>query len=96
MAEEKLKPEQLAQIELTPPSQDWMDPHVDFRKGTWNYAAVPSTLDYLDLPNAGKWSPPDEEWPLPDNWQEIIFKGMKDRLNKYRTFRVFMDICLRG
>ncbi|MFC1475947.1 sulfate reduction electron transfer complex DsrMKJOP subunit DsrK [Candidatus Zixiibacteriota bacterium] len=95
MAEEKLKPEDLVQIELKPPARDWMDPTVEFRMGTWNYTAVPDTLDYLDLPNAGRWRPTDEEWPLPENWQEIIHQGIKERLDKYRSFKVFMDICVR-
>jgi Fe-S oxidoreductase len=95
MAEDKLKQEDLIQIELTPPARDWMDPTVEFRKGTWNYTAVPETLDYLGLPNQGKWQPTDEEWPLPDNWQEIIHKGIKERLEKYRSFKLFMDICVR-
>jgi len=95
MSNEKPKPERLAQIELSPPRRDWMDPKVEFRKGTWCYSAVPATLDYLGLPNPGRWQPTDQEWPLPDNWQEIILKGMKERLDKYRSFRVFMDICVR-
>jgi len=95
MSDNMQKPEQLAQIELKPPKRDWMDPSVEFRKGTWCYTAVPKTLEYLDLPNPGQWQPTDETWPLPDNWQEIIFKGMKERLDKYRTFKVFMDICVR-
>jgi len=95
MSGKELKPEDLVQIELSPPAGDWMNPRVGFRKGTWNYAAVPDTLAYLGLPNAGKWQPSDAEWPLPDNWQEIIHNGMKERLEKYRSFKVFMDICVR-
>lgn len=95
MADDKPKPESLVQIELKPPTRDWMDPTVEFRKGTWNYTAVPSTLDYLGLPNAGKWQPTDEEWPLPDDWREIIFEGIRERLDKYRSFKIFMDICVR-
>ena len=37
----------------------------------------------------------DEDWQLPENWKEIILKGMKERLEKYRTFKIFMDICVR-
>ncbi len=95
MAEDVPKIEQLARIDLKPPKKDWMDPAVEFRKGTWCYTAVPDTLDYLDLPNPGRWQPTDDEWPLPENWQEIIYKGMKERLEKYRSFRIFMDICVR-
>ncbi|MBD3169511.1 MAG: (Fe-S)-binding protein [candidate division Zixibacteria bacterium] len=96
MAEKLPKPEQLAEdIKYSPPPKDWMDPKTEFKKGTFNYSAVPSALDYLDLPNPGKWQPHDEEWPLPDNWQETVLEGMRDRLKKYRSFQVFMDICVR-
>ncbi len=27
--------------------------------------------------------------------QDIIFQGLKERLEKFRTFKVFMDICVR-
>ena len=89
------KPEELARIQFQPSAKGWMDPTVEFRKGTWNYAAVPNTLTYLDLPNPKKWSPPDDDWQLPDNWQEIVFEGLRDRLKKYRTLQIFMDICVR-
>src|SRR4030042_532625 len=32
---------------------------------------------------------------LPRGWQRIILDGMKERLEKYRSFRLFMDICVR-
>ncbi|UCC45215.1 MAG: (Fe-S)-binding protein, partial [Candidatus Zixiibacteriota bacterium] len=95
MSEAVKKPEELARVEFQPSGKGWTDPAVEFRKGTWNYAAVPDTLKYLDLPNPRKWSPPDDDWQLPDNWKDIIFKGLRERLKKYRTFQVFMDICVR-
>ena len=51
--------------------------------------------EYLGLPNARKWQPMDDDWQLPENWREIIFEGMRERLEKYRSFRIFMDICVR-
>jgi Fe-S oxidoreductase len=47
------------------------------------------------MPNPREWSPTDEDWKLPNNWKEIILDGMKERLDKYRSFKVFMDICVR-
>ena len=32
---------------------------------------------------------------MPENWKEIIEEGIKDRLGKYRSFKLFMDICVR-
>ncbi|MCX6641707.1 MAG: (Fe-S)-binding protein [bacterium] len=95
MAEFKLKPEELGRINYQPPRKGWMDPHVDIRKGTYCYGAVPETLRYLDLPFPKKWQPNDADWQLPPNWKEIIFEGMRQRLNKFRSFKIFMDVCVR-
>lgn len=89
------KPEELAKIELRPPHQGWMDTPVEFRPGTWCYSAAPKNLKILDLPNPREWQPSDVDWKLPENWQEIILQGMKDRLARFRSFKLFMDICVR-
>ncbi len=90
-------PEELLDIDWTPPARDWMDPHVDFeaRRGTWSYPAAPKNLEYLGFPNPREWSPTDEDWQLPENWKETVLAGMRERLAKFRTFKVFMDICVR-
>ena len=31
----------------------------------------------------------------PENWREIFLQGFRERLDKYRTLKVFMDICVR-
>jgi Fe-S oxidoreductase len=49
----------------------------------------------MGFPNPRVWSPLDADWKLPENWKEIILKGIKERLEKYRSFKVFMDICVR-
>ncbi len=95
MAEKILPPEELGRVDYSPPKKSWMDPKVEFRKGTFNYGAVPSSTSYLDLPFSRKWQPTDDDWQLPDNWKEIILNGLKDRLKKYRSLKVFMDICVR-
>lgn len=88
-------PEPLVQIEPKPPQGNWMDPHVEFRKGSICYSAAPKNLTALGLPNPRTWQPPDSDWKLPLNWKKIILDGMKERLQKYRSFRLFMDICVR-
>jgi Fe-S oxidoreductase len=95
MAETKPTPAQLVQIDYAPPAQGWMDSKPEFRKGTWCYGANPQTYAYLDLPNGRKWQASDPDWKLPENWREIILEGMRERLEKYRSFRLFMDICVR-
>jgi Fe-S oxidoreductase len=89
------KPDELINIEYRPPKTGWMDTKVDFRPGTWSYSGAAKNLTYLDLPNPRPWQPTDPDWKLPENWQEIILAGMKERLEKYRSFRLFMDICVR-
>jgi [DsrC]-trisulfide reductase subunit K len=90
------KPEELTKIDLesTPP-KGWMDTPVTFRKGMYCYGARGKNLKTLDLPNARDWSPAEEDWKLPDNWKGIVIEGIKERLSKYRSFHLFMDICVR-
>lgn len=95
MSESTPKLEQLVQIDYQPPRQGWMDTPVQFRPGTWCYSAAPKNLKYLGMPNPREWQPSDPDWKLPENWRQIILDGMKERLEKYRSFRLFMDICVR-
>src|SRR4030065_197152 len=92
---EYYKPEDLLAMDYRPPETGWMDTPVDFRPGTWIYPGKPKHLEYLDLANPRPWSPTDEDWKLPKNWKEIILAGIKERLAKYRSFKIFMDICVR-
>ena len=95
MAEDKLKPQELLDLNHKPPAKNWMDTLPVFRRGTFNYAAVEKNAAYLGLPYPRKWQPMDEDWQLPENWKEIILNGFKERLDKYRSLRIFMDICVR-
>ena len=89
LSEERLR------IDHTPPKKSWMDPTVEFRKGTYCYPGVSKHQEYLDLPNPRQWQPVDKDWKLPENWKEIIVDGMKDRLSRDRAFGLFLDICVR-
>jgi len=88
------KPEKLP-IDWKTPDKPWMEQPVDFKHGTFSYPAMPKNLKYMGMPNPREWSVTDEDWKLPDNWREIILKGFKERLEKYRSFRLFMDVCVR-
>ncbi len=92
---EIIKPEELAQIDLNPPASSWMDTPVKLIKGTFNYPANKESEKYLDLPNSHDWDPRKDDWDLPENWKEIIIKGLGDRLKRFRSLRIFMDICVR-
>ena len=89
------EPEELIRISYAPPRTPWMDTPVDFRPGTWSYSGAAKNLIYLDMPNPRAWQPYDVDWKLPENWKEIILEGMKERLEKYRSFRLFLDLCVR-
>jgi Fe-S oxidoreductase len=90
-----IKPEELVQIDYAPPATSFLEPRKEFPRGNFCYSALPKNLTYLGLPNPREWQPMDDDWKLPENWQEIILAGMKERLEKYRSFRLFMDICVR-
>lgn len=92
----KYKPEELLKaINYDIPKTCWMDTPADFKKGTFNYAGAKESLEYLDQPNPRKWQTTDEDWQLPNNWKEIILEGLRERLNKFRSLQLFMDICVR-
>ena len=79
------------------PEGGWMETKVDFErtKGRWCYPGIPRAIEHLELPNPRKWQPTDKDWQLPDDWKERILSGMSKRLDMFRTFRLFMDICVR-
>lgn len=89
------KPENLQDIHYKPPQTSWMDTPVSFRPGTWLYPGKAESLSAVGLPNPRKWSPEDEDWKLPTNWKGIILEGLRERLTKYRSLQIFMDICVR-
>ena len=89
------KPEELVQINHTPPEGDWMETNAKPKKGFACYSSNPKSVEYVGLPNVRKWSCFDEDWQLPENWKEIIHEGFKERLEKFRSFKIFMDICVR-
>jgi len=96
MADEMIKTDELlSKIDHRPSGAGWMDTPVDIRKGMYCYASNPKSVQTLGLPNARPWNPLEEDWKLPENWQQILHEGFKERLEKFRSFKVFMDICVR-
>ncbi len=89
------KPEELYKTDNRPPKSDWMETPAEIKKGIACYAGNPKSLEYVGLPNPRTWSCFDEDWQLPENWQQIIHDGFRERLEKFRSFKVFMDICVR-
>ncbi|MDZ7598024.1 MAG: hypothetical protein U5J82_06990 [Desulfobacterales bacterium] len=85
-----------SQIDHKPPKlTGWMDTPITIRKGIYCYASNPKSVETLSLPYARPWNPLEDDWQLPENWQQIIHEGIKERLERFRSFKIFMDICVR-
>ncbi|SDH71504.1 sulfate reduction electron transfer complex DsrMKJOP subunit DsrK [Desulfosporosinus hippei] len=89
------KPGELSKIDFKTPATDWMDTPVEFKPGTYCWGAKEKDLLTLGLPNPRQWSPADEDWKIPEGWESTILDGIAERLSKYRSFKIFMDICVR-
>jgi Fe-S oxidoreductase len=90
------KPEETAKIEHKSPAwENWLDKEPEIRDGVYCYGAKGKTLATVGMPNARDWNPVDEDWELPEDWKEIFLDGMKERLDKFRSYKLFMDICVR-
>jgi len=89
------KPDELIAVQYKTPKTPWMETPAVFRPGTWSYSGNAKSLTALGLPNPRAWQPSDADWKLPENWQSLILEGMKERLERYRSFRLFMDLCVR-
>ena len=95
MSEALPTPEELFKRDHRPPKTGWMETPVDIRPGIACYAAKPNNLEYVGLPNPREWNPLEEDWKLPENWQEIVLEGLRERLDRFRSLKIFMDICVR-
>ncbi len=89
------KPEDLGRVDYRPPATPWIRTPVEFKPGRFLVPAKEKNLKALGLPNPRVWSPTDADWKLPPDWKEILLKGLKDRLDRFRSLRVFMDSCVR-
>src|SRR4030043_147527 len=89
------KPEELSKIDYKPPRTSWMDTPTELKKGMFCWGAKEKSLKTVDFPNVRAWSVADEDWKLPGGWKKAVVDGMAERLSKYRSFKLFMDICVR-
>ncbi|MEW5946549.1 MAG: sulfate reduction electron transfer complex DsrMKJOP subunit DsrK [bacterium] len=87
--------DELLNVKTLPPKTGWMDTPVDFRPGTYIYPGKAKNLRALGLANPRNWAVNEKDWKLPEDWKKRVLDGMAERLSRYRSFRVFMDICVR-
>ncbi|MBO8181877.1 MAG: (Fe-S)-binding protein [Archaeoglobus sp.] len=96
MQEEKFEEKEKIEIVQRFPSwKEILKPSTEMKKGFYSYAATLRDQEYLNLPFPREWSPLDEDWKLPENWKEILINKIDELRKKYRSFQVFMDICVR-
>jgi len=95
MAKEMKPNEIIASIDYQPPAKDWMDTPVEIKPGMFCWGAKGKSLNTVGFPNARDWNPLNEDWKLPKDWKGTVLEGIADRLKKYRSFKLFMDICVR-
>jgi Fe-S oxidoreductase len=89
------KPEELSKIDHNPPLKGWMDTPAELRPGIYCYGAKEKNLAAVGMPNARDWNPAEEDWKLPEDWKEIVEEGFRERLDRFRSLKLFMDICVR-
>lgn len=87
-------PAEILPVSYKPPEKGWMDTKPDFRPGTYCNPASPKWMEWIDYPYAVPRSIPDNKWELPKDWKEIVLQGMEDRLQRFRSLKVFFDICV--
>lgn len=89
------KPEELLNISYQPPEVGWLDMPIELQEGYYCHAGKKDSADLVALANQRDWRVPDEDWHLPEDWQSIILNGLRDRLDRFRSLKIFMDCCVR-
>jgi len=83
------------------PTKEWMDVEAVFKPGNYCYQGKKEIVEYIGKAVPGAFGPArdwdieSDDWNLPENWKEIIIKGLKERLGKFRSLKIFMDCCVR-
>lgn len=88
-------PKELVESRPAFPDKGWMDIKPTFAPGSYCYPAKKETMEGLHMPNPHDWDPAADDWNLPPNWEQILCDAFAERLEKHRSLKVFMDICVR-
>ncbi len=88
-------PAELIQIDYRPPAKSWLETKAALRPGYYVNAASPKWMEMIDYPYPRAWNVADEDWKLPENWKEIVLQGMEERLQRFRSLKLFFEICVR-
>ena len=74
------KPEEMIASRASFPEKSWMDVKTEIKAGMYAYPAKVDIMEGLHMPHPHAWQPEEEDWHLPENWEEIIYKALKERL----------------
>jgi len=88
------KPEELVQIQYQPPTTDGRTR----RSSSVRHLLLQRASQEPQIPgpaNPRQWQPFDAIGNCRRTGRNIILNGMEERLRKFRSFRLFMDICVR-
>lgn len=88
-------PKELIESRPAFPQQDWMDTKPVFNPGSFAYPAKLDIMEKNHMPHPHVWDPAAEDWNLPENWEKILCDAFAERLEKHRSLKVFMDVCVR-
>ena len=86
---------ELARINLDMPPSGWMDTPATLKKGMYCHGVQGKNIKALGMPNPRDWLVEDDDWQLPDDWHHIVMEGLRERLHRFRSLQIFMDICVR-
>lgn len=95
MANQVIPENELLDFSYDLPKTSWMHTPVEFKPGMYCHGAKEKTVEAVGMPNGHAWSPADEDWHLPEGWKETVLNGMQSLMGKYRSFKLFMDVCVR-
>ena len=89
------KPDELSNVDYSLPKTAWMDTPATFPENQFCYGAKKTSIETVGFPNPREWQPTDDDWQLPADWKKTMIDAFAGRLDKFRSLKVFMDICVR-
>ncbi len=89
-------PEKIEIRQKFPSWREMLKPVKEFEEGRLSYISLPKQVDseFFKMP-FGDVERDFDDLKLPENWKEIFLDALKETLEKNRSFKLFMDICVR-
>jgi len=89
-------PEKIEIRQKFPSWREMLKPVKEFEEGRLSYLSLPKQVDseFFKMP-FGDVERDFDDLKLPENWKEIFLDALKETLEKNRSFKLLMDICVR-